>query len=113
MDQFRTDKEASALMPGHGEGLHVVLFWNPETDQNHAVLNHFRNLQWPENCHQSVLEVSGTPETMAWFGLRDTPALTVIRDGVLLAVEYACDPAACSRLLHCAERQLKALLADR
>ena len=113
MDQYRTDKEAAGLMPGHGEGLHVVLFWNPKTDRNHAVLSHFRELKWPETCRQSVLEVSNTPETAAWFGLKETPALAVIREGVLLAVEYACTEDACQRLLNCADRQLRAILADR
>jgi len=112
MEQFRTDKEASPLMPGHGQGLHVVLFWNPETDKHHSVLNHFRELRWPENVRQSVLEVSRAPKTVEWFGLRETPALTIIREGVLLAVEYACTQDACRRLLDCADRQLQAFLKD-
>jgi len=112
MEFYRTDDEALTLMPGHGQGLHVVLFWNPETDREHVVLDHYRATEWPEHTQHTALDVAAAPQTVAWFGLTNTPALTVVRDGVLLAVEYGCSEEACQRLLDCAERQLRSILSE-
>lgn len=119
--------------------LSVVLFWQPEQDgpvQDGAVQDgaaqaleeghggkdteaseaggenafmHFAQLPWPDNTRLMALDVSRATRTAEWFGIRDTPALAVVHNGMLLAVEHHCQPDACGRLLECARKQQQLL----
>ena len=111
MNILNSDQLASTLMPGQGPGLQVVLFWQQEDKDSAEALESFRRMNWPNECQVSVLDVSNAPLTTSWFGIQSTPALGIVSDGALLAVEHQCSEIVCDRLLSIAHSQVRDLAA--
>ena len=59
----------------------------------------FQSMAWPQGWGDYVIEASSRPDLVGWFGIRQTPALIVIRDRSILAIEHECSPEACARVM--------------
>ncbi len=62
-------------------------------------LSCFESMTWPQGWGAFVIEASDRPDLVCWFGIRQTPALIVIRDRSILAIEHECSPEACARVM--------------
>lgn len=112
MNLYHDDNAASALLPGRADGDHVVLFFRHDDDGSSGHLQRFAALPWPTRWSASAVNVERAPETARWFGLQETPAVAVIRDGALLALEFDCSEDVCQRVLALASSQRRQLVAD-
>lgn len=109
---YHDDHAARALLPGHTDGDHVVLFFRPQDRDAADHLQRFSSLPWPPRWSAAAVDVDCAPDTARWFGLSLTPAVAVIRDGALLALEFDCSDDVCHRVLAWASTQRRHMAAD-
>ncbi|MFW5967761.1 MAG: hypothetical protein ACOCV2_09600 [Persicimonas sp.] len=106
---IKSDEEAGFLMPGRSEGLHLVLFCEPDSPTVDKAREYLGRVEVPDDWRFVHLIPSEAPETTEWFGLSDTMGMAVIADGAMLAVEYECSLGAFKRLMSTARKQYDSL----
>lgn len=112
MKRWTTDEQARPLGPGQ-RGMYVVLFLSSASPQSEELMARFETLPLPHHLPRVVVDVEGAPETARWFGITETPALTVISDGALLSVEHRCEEGVCGQLIDFAAQQRSSLDVER
>ena len=65
----------------------------------------FSRVQWPPGTVPEVVDVATDDERTSWYGIADVPAVAVVCDGVLLAIEHECDASACERVCEAASQR--------
>lgn len=110
--QFRevaSDEEASFLMPGESDALHVVLFCEPGSPTVEKACSLAPEVEIPEDWNLVLLDTEEAEETARHFGVDDVTGMAVIEDGSILDIEYECSLEAFRRLIEVAARQSEAL----
>ena len=103
------NEDAQILLPGQGGGLFAVLFSNSTRPGAEALEARFSELQWPADLRQVIVDTRTASASAEWFGLGEGPAMALICEGSLLAVEYECSDGVCDRILKIGYQQLAAL----
>ena len=103
--QICSDEDASFLMPGQGGQPTVVLFCGAQAPVVDKARGISTRAGLPDQWSLAVVDPDEAVETARWFGVSDQPAMGVVFDGALLAVEYECSTEAFERLLHVARQQ--------
>jgi hypothetical protein len=95
--------DANPLEPGTRTPA-IVLFCtdHPATPK---MKERFERTEWPKGYRACVLDVGSQTEAQGWVDETSAPAVAVVFDGVILALEYECNDEACSRLLRLAGAQ--------
>lgn len=107
--EITSDDEASVLMPGEDDSLHLVLFCHKDAPTVERARQLAPRVDIPSNWDIVVLDAEKAPETASWYGVDETSGMAVIRDGSLLDIEYECSLDAFRRLIETAKRQAEAL----
>ena len=89
--------------PYQGRGKVALLFVDGERGaERQRAIAAFEGLRWPADCETEVVDIGDRADVAAWFGIDVTPAVVIVRDGVLLAIEYECNADACARAVRAA-----------
>jgi hypothetical protein len=107
--EITSDEEASFLMPGGDDALHVVLFCEPGSPTVQKACQLAPDVGIPEEWNLVRLDTDGADKTARHFGLAELEGMAVIEDGAILDVEYECSLEAFHRLIEVARRQSEAL----
>ena len=81
----------------------VALLWNGDDTPR----DQFSELDWPAAWRVVCIDVSKHAGEAKRLGIEDTPAVAVLSEGCLLAVDYGCDRGACDRVVRWAKQQLR------
>lgn len=104
-----SDDEASFLMPGESDALHVVLFCEPGSPTVQKACSLAPDVDLPEDWNLVLLDTDEAEQTARHFGVDDVTGMAVVEDGAILDIEYECSLEAFRRLIDVAERQSEAL----
>ena len=107
--EVRSDEEASFLMPGEDESLHLVLFCQKGSPVVEKARELTPRVDIPADWDLVLLDTDGASETARWYGVGETSGMAVIEDGSLLDIEYECSIDALKRLIDVARRQSESL----
>ncbi len=103
--EVTSDEEATFLMPGNTQRLHLVLFCEPGSPTVQKARDLICEIDVPEQWMFVHLDPNRAPRTTRRFGLSDQVGMAAIYDGSMLAVEYECSLEAFRRLLGTARHQ--------
>ena len=91
-----------ALMPG--ARVPAIVLFTVDHPQTTKMCARFDAAAWPHGYRVLKLDLEQEPEARGWFALSNNrPAVAVVLDGAILALEYECSDEACARLLHTAD----------
>ncbi|RMG20947.1 MAG: hypothetical protein D6729_01880 [Deltaproteobacteria bacterium] len=111
-----SSSSADDLLPGRAPGRRFVVYFgagDPASDaEGRALCRAFREARWPADLTPVEVDVERAPELLAHFGLRRLPAVAIVEDGSLVALEYACTPEARDFLLSVASSQRRRAYED-
>jgi hypothetical protein len=99
-----THCDGGELLPGRGQQV-IALFWRRGDPRSEVMLAHFSAMAWPRGyrlCAVAIDEAS--PALRRWLAV-DEPTVAIVADGIVLAMDQACDADSCSRLLAIAQQQ--------
>ena len=103
--RIESEEEAQEWIDGPGGPL-AILFWRTGEDE---LVARFDTLEWPRSWRVATIALDDAPVVAERMGVTETPAVAVLREGSILAVEYGCDPGACERVVRWARVQLREL----
>lgn len=83
----------------------MVLFVDRDAPEAAATQARFEAVRWPQGTRTEIIDVSTDLECARWYGIADVPAVAVVCDGALLAIEHACDAGACRRVYEMAHQR--------
>lgn len=92
------------MQPEDG-GRRVLLFIDRREPGAPAAVARFAGLAWPPGTTAEVVDLSTDGETARWYGITTGPAVAVVCDGMLLAIEHGCSDEACTRVRELASRR--------
>ena len=84
------------------DGRRVLLFVDRRLPSAGPAEDRFADVSWPDGTHTEVIDISSDDEHASWYGIADVPAVAVVLDGAILAIEYECDAEACARVCEAA-----------
>ena len=93
------------LLPGHAPGRRFVVFFTGGDPGDAAECQRFREADWPPGLARVEVDVRAAPSLREHFGLRRLPAIAIVEDGSLIALEYDCHPDSREFLLSMARAQ--------
>ncbi len=93
------------LLPGHAPGRRFVVFFSDGDAGGTAECLRFREADWPAGLVRVEVNVRAAPALREHFGLRRLPAIGIVEDGSLIALEYDCSPDSREFLLSMARAQ--------
>ncbi len=82
----------------------IVLF-RTEHPTTQALNAKFEDMAWPSGYRVCTIDVAQQEDVCGWFSPSEAPAVAVVFDGVILALEHDCTVDACRRLLRVAAAQ--------
>lgn len=100
------EDEIDSLLPGGTRGTLLVLFVDESSTTS--------TLQFSEaashlSIRAGVAHAASVPRLAKWYGIDQFPAVAMISDGVLLALETDCSDSSCKRVLEWARGTLEGL----
>lgn len=87
------------------KGQRVILFVDRRRSDAADAEARFAQARWPDGTRTEIIDVATDHERASWYGIADVPAVAVVCDGVLLAIEHECDAAACERVCEVARQR--------
>ena len=87
-----------------GAAVPTIVLFTVDHPSTHAMCARFDAATWPRGYSVCKVDLDEEPEARSWFALAEgRPAVAVVLDGAILALEHECTDEACSRLLRTAE----------
>lgn len=83
----------------------MLLFVDRRKPSAAAAEAQFSAVRWPPGTVPEVVDVATDDERTSWYGISDVPAVAVVCDGALLAIEHECSEAACTRVCKAASER--------
>lgn len=97
------NRDSDKLLPGATNVPSIVLFCTAH-ETTEKMRKRFDCATWPRGYRVCQIDLDNDPEARSWFALDDErPAVAVVLDGAILALEYECSDEACQRLLRTAQ----------
>jgi len=90
---------------GLGKGRRILLFVDRHGSDASAAETLFATMEWPKGSTPEVIDIATDQESARWYGITKGPAIAVVCDGVLIAIEHNCDEQACTRVRQAAARR--------
>lgn len=88
---------AARRTPG---GLRIlVLYDSAQAEQTKAALARVQSAEWPGGRKPELHDVHETRKEADWFGIVEFPAVAIVEDGMLVAIEHECTQQACERVM--------------
>lgn len=107
--EIQSDEDASFLMPGGDDALHVVLLCEPGSPTVEKARELAPEVDIPTDWDLVWLDTDRAERTARHFGVQNVEGMVVVEDGSILDIEYECSLEAFRRLIDVAKRQSEAL----
>jgi hypothetical protein len=107
--EVTSDEDASFLLPGNDDHLHIVLFCDAGAPAVQKARQLAPKVDIPAEWDLVLFDPDDAPETAKWFGVDERSGMAVIGHGSLLDIEYECSLSSFKRLIDVAKRQADSL----
>lgn len=106
MNALRSDDDMKTWLNSN-TGASVLLLWKEGHEES---LSKFEALEFPRGWDVASLEITAAPDASSRLAIHDAPAVAILYNECLLAVEYGCDESCRERVVRWAQHQLREFL---
>ncbi len=95
-------------------GLRILVFFDSAQGvPDEASLARVKSAAWPGGRKPELIDVQQGREEAEWYGIVRVPAVAIVDDGMLVAIEHDCSAQACRRVVGLARRRSSQLRGRR
>ncbi|MCH9682350.1 MAG: hypothetical protein K0V04_13010 [Deltaproteobacteria bacterium] len=85
----------------------VLLFVHGRDGEQAAeAIRTFEAIRWPTSCEPTIIDGDDDARVAQWYGIQRWPAVAIVHDAMLLAIEHGCTAGACARVLAAARERV-------
>ncbi len=101
----------SATSFGTGPWRALLFVQGTHGERSAQAMRNFGAIRWPVSCEPAIVDIDRDPLVARWYGIQTWPAVAIVHNAMLLAIEHTCTTDACARVL--AAAQARAALVHR